>query len=103
MIYFDLDGLIRQRTVSFGSMKSTTSDTPDIIAGTDDDTTVEIKNKKFSQPFIFKILKLNLPEINWIILGCISSILFGAITPVRIFIENNDLKLFVLVIFVIFF
>ncbi len=102
-MYFDLDGLNRQRTVSFGSMKSTTSDTPDVLA-MEDDTTIEIKTKNFCrQPFIFKILKLNLPEIKWIILGCISSILFGAITPVRISIEKNDLKLFVLVIFIIFF
>jgi len=49
-----------------------------------DDVEAEIKTKRCChQPFIFKILKLNFPEIKWIILGCITSITFGAITPVN--------------------
>ena len=31
---------------------------------------------------MLKILKLNQPEIKWIIIGCISSVIFGAVTPV---------------------
>ena len=92
----DLDVLNRRRTLSFDSVKSTTSDTPDVLVA--DDTIVKTKNKKFfRQPFIFKILKLNAPELKWIVLGCISSILFGAITPVTYFIEMNDWNLFSLV------
>jgi hypothetical protein len=48
-----------------------------------DDLEAEIKNGKFfHKPFVFRILQLNLPEISWIILGCLTSIAFGAITPV---------------------
>jgi hypothetical protein len=62
-----------------------TSDTPDVYGM--DDTTVEIKKRRFylRRPFVFKILQLNLPEIKWIILGCVSSMIFGAITPVSPF------------------
>ena len=75
----------RRRTMSLVSAKSGTSDIPDMDET--DETTVEIKPKKFFRPpFIFKILQLNLPEINWIILGCLTSIIFGAITPVSAFI-----------------
>jgi hypothetical protein len=83
MIYFNLDKLLRQRTVSVISAKSGTSDVPDMLDA--DPTSIEIKSKRFfRKPFIFKILKLNLPELNWIILGCITSVTFGAITPVSI-------------------
>ncbi|CAF3440869.1 unnamed protein product [Rotaria sp. Silwood1] len=80
----DKNVLLRRRTMSFGSVQSIQSDIPDVYEM--DDTTIEIKNKQiFRKPFIFKILNLNLPEINWIILGCATSILFGAITPVEIY------------------
>ncbi|CAF3666385.1 unnamed protein product [Adineta steineri] len=86
------EDMIRKRTMSFGSVVSAASDTPDVAA---DDTTVEIKKKRFlRQPFIFKILKLNLPEINWIILGCISSVIFGCLTPVFAFFFSNIYGLF---------
>ncbi len=77
-----------QRPTSFVSMKSTTSDIPEMDEI--DELETEIKPKKCCrQPFIFKILKLNAPEINWIILGCISSICFGAITPVSLSLKTN--------------
>ncbi|CAF4343921.1 unnamed protein product, partial [Adineta steineri] len=45
------EDMIRKRTMSFGSVVSAASDTPDVAA---DDTTVEIKKKRFlRQPFIF--------------------------------------------------
>ncbi|CAF2533632.1 unnamed protein product [Rotaria sp. Silwood2] len=76
----DKNALLRRRTISFGSVQSVPSDIPDIYET--DDKTIEIKNRKFCHKlFIFKILKLNLPELNWIILGCATSILFGAISP----------------------
>ncbi|CAF3578851.1 unnamed protein product [Rotaria sordida] len=76
----DKKELMRRRTLSFGSVHSEHSDVPDL--DTMNDTTVEIKKKRFfRKPFIFKILKLNYPELNWIILGCITSITFGTITP----------------------
>jgi hypothetical protein len=79
----DLDMMHRKRAMSVVSMKSTGSDIPDI-----DDTNdleVEIREKKCCRkPFIFKILQLNAPEKFWIILGCITSITFGSITPVSV-------------------
>jgi hypothetical protein len=77
--------------LSFSSGKSTGTDLSDIDEI--DETTVGTKKKKCCRkPFIFKILKLNLPEINWIILGCITSILFGCVTPVSEYLKINQLK-----------
>ncbi len=85
------------------SVKSTTSDAPTIDET--DEIETEIKSKGcFRKPFIYRILKLNSPEITWIILGCLSSISFGAITPVSSFSIRNYLSyFFLLVIFLIFF
>lgn len=50
------------------------------------------KSKRWcSKPFVFRILKLNSPELVWIILGCLTSISFGAITPVS-FSEKKKTK-----------
>jgi hypothetical protein len=63
------------------SVKSRISDDPNIDET--DDVEIEIQSKRrFRLPFVFKILKLNSPEMIWIILGCLTSISFGAITPV---------------------
>lgn len=74
--------------MSLGSVQSATSDNAN--AHDADETGVEFQKKKFPRaPFIFKILKLNLPELKWIILGCISSILFGCLTPVSDLIDRK--------------
>ena len=76
-----LDDIDRHRTTSIISAKSATSDTAEEQGV--DDAAVAIKPKRrFHQPFMLKILKLNQPEIKWIIIGCISSVIFGAVTPV---------------------
>ncbi|CAF1561503.1 unnamed protein product, partial [Rotaria magnacalcarata] len=81
------------RTLSLVSAKSAGSDVSDMEEN--DSENVEIKNKKCChQPFIFKILKLNLPEIYWIIIGCIASIIFGAITPIFSFFFSQIYALF---------
>lgn len=81
IIIFYVEDLHRQRALTSGSAISAGSDLPDIDVG--DNENVVVDNKKFFQDiFVFKILKLNLPELKWIILGCLSSIMFGAITPV---------------------
>lgn len=49
------------------------------------DQSVEIdenKNRFYSQPVMMKILRLNLPELHWIVFGCIASLIFGATMPV---------------------
>ena len=75
--------MYRKRTMSLTSMKSTTSDIPE--AEEKADLEVEVTDGKcFRKPFIFKILQLNAPEKWWIVLGCITSISFGAITPVNL-------------------
>ena len=67
--------------MSIISTKSTGSDGPD--ADEMDQFEAEISNESCChKPFVFRILQLNLPEINWVILGCLTSIAFGAITPV---------------------
>ena len=81
LIFIVLDENDRQRTTSIDSDKSATSDTED--EQRPDDADVVIKQKRrFHEPFMIKILKLNRPEMKWIIIGCISSIIFGAVTPV---------------------
>ena len=88
LLRLTLDHVFDKRTMSVGSVQSATSGTEDAVA--DDETTVEVQRKKFfRQPFIFKILKLNMPEISWIILGCISSMAFGCLTPVSFFSEKS--------------
>ena len=73
----------RKRTMSVVSMKSTGSDIPEVDET--DELEIEIREKKCChKPFIFKILQLNAPEKFWIILGCITSITFGSITPVSL-------------------
>lgn len=65
-------------------MKSTTSvgsNNEEVDELNDDDDDME-NEKCCHKPFVFRIIKYNLPEINWIILGCVTSILFGALTPV---------------------
>ncbi|CAF0800398.1 unnamed protein product [Adineta ricciae] len=82
-----------KRTMSVGSVQSVTSDTADVVA--DDETTVEVQRKKFfRQPFIFKILKLNMPEISWILIGSISSMAFGCLTPIFALFFSNIYGLF---------
>ncbi|UJR37712.1 hypothetical protein I4U23_030407 [Adineta vaga] len=89
----DKSELNRKRTMSFGSIQSATSDTPDDAVA--DGTIVAIAHKKFFRtPFIFKILKLNLPELKWIILGCISSVAFGCLTPIFALFFSNIYGLF---------
>lgn len=77
----DLDRMYRKRTMSVVSVKSATSDIPE-VEEKDDLEVVVTKGKCFRKPFIFKILQLNAPEKFWIILGCVTSISFGTITPV---------------------
>ena len=43
----------------------------------------ETEDRSFSLPFLFEILRLNRPEVHWIVLGCFTSLIFGATTPVR--------------------
>ncbi|CAF1032346.1 unnamed protein product [Adineta steineri] len=46
------------------------------------DYLIEEKQKnKFNLLFMFRILKLNLPEWYWILIGCAASLLFGVIQP----------------------
>jgi hypothetical protein len=72
-------------------VKSTTSDGPAIEET--NDAEAETKTEKCChKPFIFKILQLNLPEINWIILGCLTSIIFGTISPVNSFKKTNSFQ-----------
>lgn len=79
----DLDTMHRKRTLSVVSMKSTGSEIPEVDET--DELEIEIREKKCCRkPFIFKILQLNAPEKFWIILGCITSITFGTITPVSL-------------------
>src|SRR4051794_22440878 len=79
IISCDLGYTPRRRPTSIISAKSTISDGPTIDEM--DEIETEIRSRKCCrEPFVFKILKLNSPEIHWVILGCITSILFGAIT-----------------------
>ena len=50
------------------------------IAMPDDE---ETDDRSFSLPFLFEMLRLNRPELHWIVLGCFTSLIFGATTPVR--------------------
>lgn len=74
----------------------------------DEQVTKEKPRKCCRKPFIFKILKLNMPEINWIILGCITSMIFGAVSPVKspsfsLFIIWSNVSLSLLQLFSLFF
>jgi hypothetical protein len=88
--------------MSIVSVKSAASDGPK--ADEVDEFETELNNEKFChKPFVFRILKLNLPEIKWIIIGCTTSIAFGAITPVSLHVELFSVIIFVLAIFTILF
>ena len=67
--------------MSYTSAKSIASDAADLYT-TDLLATEEKAKRCLHQPFVVKILKYNLPELNWIIVGCTTSIMFGAMTPV---------------------
>ena len=72
----------RRRTMSLVSATSVTSDS-EYVADEDEHIVSDQSRKCCRKPFISKILKLNMPEIKWIIIGCITSMIFGAITPVN--------------------
>ncbi|CAF3353444.1 unnamed protein product, partial [Rotaria sp. Silwood2] len=56
---------------------------------------VVVNNSRYCRwPFIFKILRLNLPELHWIIIGSIASLIFGGITPLFALFISNVYELF---------
>ncbi|CAF4542802.1 unnamed protein product, partial [Rotaria sp. Silwood2] len=60
-----------------------------------DDEGVVVNNSRYCRwPFIFKILRLNLPELHWIIIGSIASLIFGGITPLFALFISNVYELF---------
>ena len=72
--------------MSIVSVKSAASDGPKLDE--EDEFETELKNQKCChKPFVFRILELNMDEIKWIILGCTTSIAFGAITPVSLHVN----------------
>lgn len=61
------------------SMTSLNSEVPDQLIDADN------KNTRCGYwPFIFQVLHLNLPELHWLIIGSIASLVFGGVTPVRL-------------------
>ena len=75
---------------SFSKQSSTSNDDPDANGDDDDDNddskasfneSSKRKKGRLHTPFIFKVLKLNAPEWPWILLGAISSIVYGAVQP----------------------
>lgn len=72
----------RRRTMSLVSATSAKSDS-EYVADEDEHIVTDKPKQCCRKPFISKILKLNMPEIRWIILGCTTSMIFGAITPVN--------------------
>jgi ABC-type multidrug transport system ATPase subunit len=72
---------IMQRRSSIISVKSVTSEISD--PGNELGIIDETEKPTFcSKPFIFKILGLNSPEWAYLLIGCIASLVFGAIMPV---------------------
>ena len=43
----------------------------------------ETEDQAFSLPSLFEMLRLNRPELHWIVLGSFTSLVFGANTPVK--------------------
>lgn len=75
---------------SFSKRSSVSNDDPDANGDDDDDNddskassneAAKKKKSRFHTPFIFKVLKLNAPEWPWILLGAVSSIIYGAVQP----------------------
>ncbi|CAF1114071.1 unnamed protein product [Adineta steineri] len=46
-----------------------------------DDSMEKKQKKKFHLMFLFQILKFNIPEWHWILIGCIASLILGVISP----------------------
>jgi hypothetical protein len=78
---FNIDKKLRQRAISVTSMTSRTSDVANDVEVIEHG--IQLKRKLCRRPFMFKILQLNSPEAHWIVLGCITSILFGCVSPVN--------------------
>ena len=84
----NLDNVTHRRPTSIISVQSAISDGPNEEEADEFDDK-HASNKCCTKPFVFRILKLNSPEIGWIILGCITSVSFGAITPVSSCRQQN--------------
>lgn len=77
--FFHVGPSLREREFTIDSVASNMSEDPLI----DDDEDTEKKSKRCCRtPFLFKVLKFNIPELHWIIIGCITSFIFGAMSPV---------------------
>ncbi|CAF1391257.1 unnamed protein product [Adineta steineri] len=77
---------------------SLSSDVTDENMNNNDDIklndSLEKPKKSFNTPLIFQVFKLNLPEWYWILLGTISSIIFGATPPLVALIFSEVYSLF---------
>ncbi|CAF0788245.1 unnamed protein product [Adineta ricciae] len=67
----------KQSSISVNDLEDDDDDIDDAVESADPSK----KKKRFRTPFIFKILKFNAPEWPWIVLGVISSLLYGAMQP----------------------
>jgi hypothetical protein len=66
------------------SMTSINSKTSDRLIDADNNE-VATDNTRFGYwPFIYKVSHLNLPELHWLIIGSIASLVFGGVAPVRL-------------------